>query len=203
MSNENEKIVDCRGLACPQPVLLTKKALDASPEALTTIVDNLVAKENVAKFATASGYGVSIESIDGLYHIRMVPNQVIIDTKASLEKSAVVETGLPVYLFTQDVLGNGSSELGAILMKAFFVSLLETSPQPRVIVLLNSGVRLALEDSPVLPALKTLEERGVTVMSCGTCLVYYNVKAKLAIGSITNMFSILAELNGPGRTITL
>ena len=204
MSNDKGKVVDCRGLACPQPVLLTKKALDASPEVLTTIVDNVVAKENIVKFATASGYGVSIESGDGIYYIRMVPHLVIKTPIANTEQKPVAaETGPPVYLFTQDVLGNGSPELGTILIKSFFISLLETNPQPRAILLLNSGVRLAVADSPVLPSLTALAERGVTVLSCGTCLDYFNLKDKLSVGAITNMFSILAELNVQGRTITL
>lgn len=188
-----EKIIDCRGLACPQPVILTKKAIDEAPESLVTIVDNAVAKENIVKFATANGYGVSVEPAGELFRIRMVAETL----------TPVMQKTEPVYLITRDTLGSGSDELGSILMKSFFASLLETNPLPRAVLFLNSGVRLAVSDSPVLPALQTLVGKGVQVMSCGTCLDYFHLKDSLAVGSVTNMFSILAELNGQGRSITL
>ncbi|NLC02841.1 MAG: SirA family protein [Tissierellia bacterium] len=52
--------VDTCGLSCPQPVLMTKKALDKSPEGADIIVDSNVARENVEKFLRNSGYAVSI-----------------------------------------------------------------------------------------------------------------------------------------------
>ena len=189
-----EKIVDCRGLACPQPVIMTKKAIDQAPESLITIVDNVVAKENIVKFATANGYGVSVEPDGELFRIRMVAG--LISRKADCAEK-------PVYLITRDVLGSGSDELGTILMKAFFASVQEFNPLPRAVLFLNSGVRLTTEDSPVLPSLRSLSEQGVQIMSCGACLDYFHLKDKLAIGTVTNMFSILAELNGQGRSITL
>ena len=71
-ANTKQNELDCRGLACPQPVILTKKALDHLPAELTVLVDNVAAKENVAKFASANGYGVSIEQGAGLYRLRLV-----------------------------------------------------------------------------------------------------------------------------------
>ena len=200
-----EKIIDCRGLACPQPVILTKKAIDEAPESLVTIVDNAVAKENIVKFATANGYGVSVEPDGELFRIRMVAGSRVVSAqnKENAAKQVNNDENPSVYLITRDTLGSGSDELGNILMKSFFVSLLETNPLPRSILFLNSGVRLAVSDSPVLPALQTLAGKGVQVMSCGTCLDYFHLKEKLAVGSVTNMFSILAELNGQGRSITL
>ena len=194
-----EKIVDCRGMTCPQPVIMTKKALDEAPETLLVIVDNAVSKENVTKFGMANGYGVSVEEENKLFRIRLVARG---DKVAAITQSITEKDG-PAYLITQETLGYGSEELGAILMKSFFASLQEVSPQPRTLLFLNSGVRLTTEGSPVLTALQTLAGKGVKVMSCGTCLDYFNLKEKLAVGSITNMFAILTECNGAGRTITL
>ena len=184
---------------------MTKKAIDEAPECLITIVDNAVAKENVVKFATANGYGVSVEKEGEFFRIRMVAGLNKISSK---NREAVVNLegngeSAAVYLITRDTLGNGSDELGAILMKAFFSSLQEIKPLPRAVIFLNAGVRLAAEESPVLPALQNLSNKGVQVMSCGTCLDYFQLKEKLAIGSVSNMFSILAELNAQGRSITL
>lgn len=200
-ANTKQNELDCRGLACPQPVILTKKALDHLPAELTVLVDNVAAKENVAKFASANGYGVSIEQGAGLYRLRLVAGASVAGINSQPEMGAA--TTAAAILLTRNTLGSGSEELGAILMKAFFASLLELPQQPRVIMLLNSGVYLAAENSPVLAALQDLSQRGVAVMVCGTCLDYFSLKDKMAVGNVTNMYSILTELAGAERAITL
>ena len=54
--------IDARGLSCPQPVLLTKKAVDSKPEAVTILVDNETAKGNVLRFLKNAGYTVEVET---------------------------------------------------------------------------------------------------------------------------------------------
>ena len=103
----------------------------------------------------------------------------------------------------QDTLGQGSDKLGAILIKSFFVSLLETNPLPKTIMLINSGVYLAAQESPVLPAMQELSGRGVNILVCGTCLDYFELKEKRVVGSVTNMYTILSELIGSRRAISL
>lgn len=207
MLNEIEAagtIIDCRGLACPQPVILTKKAIDKRPAELTIIVDNAAAKENVAKFAASNGYGVSIEADGTSYRLRLLASSAdaFIATSPG-PQDRPIESVRPVILFTRNTLGEGSEELGAILMKSMFASLLESTPIPQTLMLINSGVYLAMEDSPVLFAMKELQNKGVSIRVCGTCLDYFQIKNKLAVGSVTNMYSILSELKGPGRAITL
>ena len=204
MSNEpqtSDNMLNCQGLACPQPIILTKRALDKKPAELTVIVDNLAAKENIAKFATNSGYGVHIEKVDGLFRLKLLAQNAIREADASVPLKTDFEA--PVVLLSRNTLGYGSEELGAILMKAFFVSLLELPRPPRVVMLINSGVFLAGDDSPVLSELQRLSQQGVAVMVCGTCLDYYALKGVLAVGSVTNMYSILSELAGLGRIISL
>ncbi len=204
MSNELKNTpheLNCQGIACPQPVIMTKRALEQKPAELTVLVDNLAAKENVAKFAASSGYGVSIENSQGIYRLKLLAKQTAINLAASEELAPDSEA--PVILLGRNTLGNGSEELGAILMKSFFVSLLELPKLPRTIMLINSGVYLAAADSPVLSSLQELSRRGAAVMVCGTCLDYFSLKEKLAVGEVTNMYSILGELTKAGNTITL
>lgn len=204
MSNElKSKLVElnCQGLACPQPVIMTKKALEQKPAEMTVLVDNLAAKENVAKFAASSGYGVSIENAGGIYRLNLLAKQTAVNVAAGKELAAEAEA--PAILLGRNTLGTGSEELGAILMKSFFVSLLELPQLPRAVMLINSGVYLAVTDSPVLQPLQELSRRGVAVMVCGTCLDYFSLKEKLAVGEVTNMYSILSELTRAGNTITL
>lgn len=207
MSDEQKNatpMLDCQGLACPQPVILTKKALDQRPPQLTVIVDNAAAKENVAKFAAANGYGVNIEPAGGVFRLHLL---AIGAAPAALSEAAGVPVAVseagPVFLISRSTLGQGDDQLGAILMKSFFVSLQELQPAPRAILLLNGGVQLAAEGSPVLDGLQELSRRGVNVLVCGTCLDFFQLKDKLAVGSVTNMYSILTELTGAGRAITL
>jgi selenium metabolism protein YedF len=199
--NENQNSLDCRGLACPQPVILTKKALDQLPAEMTVLVDNLAAKENVAKFASTAGYGVSIEQVEGNYRLRLVAGTVA--PRDSSQPEFAAANFATVFLLTRNTLGTGSEELGAILIKAFFVSLMELPQQPKAIMLVNSGVYLSAEGSPVLAALQDLSKRGVSIMVCGTCLDYFSLKDKLVVGSVTNMYSILTELTGAEHAITL
>ena len=196
----DERNIDCRGLACPQPVLLTKKALDAEKTAVNVVVDNLTAKENIVKFASANGWGSRVEEQGNLYAIRLEPPLASAETTLPNQEYA---TGKPVYLFTSETLGQGSDELGAILMRSFFTALQEVDPKPKTLLFLNGGVKLAVKGSAVLPAIQKLEQQGVAVLSCGTCLDYYHLKEELAVGSATNMFTIINELQGPGRAIIL
>ena len=202
--NNPTPVLDCKGLACPQPVILTKKALDQRPPQLTVIVDNAAAKENVAKFAAASGYGVNIEPAGGVFRLHLL---ALGSAPAALPADAGVPAAAsaagPVFLISRATLGQGDDQLGAILMKSFFVSLQELQPAPRAILLLNGGVQLAVDGSPVLAGLQELSRRGVNVMVCGTCLDFFQLKDKLAVGSVTNMYSILTELTGASRAITL
>ena len=191
--------VDARGLACPQPVIATKRALDAIREGVvTTIVDNAVARENIVKFAAANGCEASVEEKGGHYHIRITKGE----PPAGCCESAPAAGDGPVYLITRETLGHGSEELGAVLMKSFFFSLGEIEPLPRAILLINGGVKLAVAGSPVAEYLASFAECGVKVLSCGTCLDYFKIRDQLAAGGITNMYTILTELS-VGKTITI
>lgn len=97
--------------------------------------------------------------------------------------------------FQRDHLGEGDAELGKLLIKSFINTLAETPCRPSVVVFLNAGIFLALNDSPVLEALKKLEQAGVKLLSCGTCLNYFDKKESLGVGEVSNMIDIVAALS--------
>jgi peroxiredoxin family protein len=68
---------------------------------------------------------------------------------------------------------------------------------------LNGGVKLVVEGSDVLMSIKALSEKGVNILSCGTCLDFFGIKDKLAIGEVTNMYTIVEMLNAASNTIKL
>jgi selenium metabolism protein YedF len=191
--------VDARGLACPQPVIATKKALEKITDGtITTIVDNFAAKENVIKFAAANHCEVTHQEIDGIYYIKISKGQGQIEPAAA--QGVKDDT---IYLITQKTLGHGSSELGGVLIKSFFFALLEKEPLPQTLLFVNSGVHLTTENSPVIEHLTALQEQGVQILSCGTCLDYYELKDKLLVGGITNMYTIIEEMSAAAKVITL
>jgi len=193
--------IDARGLACPQPVIAAKKALDSITGGIVTVlVDNTAAKENVTKLAVANNCGVSIEEQGGYFQIKITKGA---STPVGAAAPAADQEQDVVYFISNDTLGQGSDELGAILMKSFFFTLTEAEFLPRLMLFVNGGVRLTTEDSPVLSHVKQLAEKGVVILSCGTCLDYFQLKERLAVGEVTNMYTILAELNKAGKAITL
>lgn len=64
-------IIDAKGLACPEPVILTKKALKDKPNELTVVVDNIAAKENVTRFAEAMKYKVCIKDNENIFTLEL------------------------------------------------------------------------------------------------------------------------------------
>lgn len=191
------KTIDARRLNCPQPVILTKKAMDeGGVYEITTIVDNATALENVKKLASSQGYDTEVEEKNGEFYIRMSrPQEAERPSPVSRESVAV--------LITSSLLGKGDEELGRVLMKSFLYTLSETEGQVKHLIFMNSGVFLTTEGSPVLDHLAALEAAGVEILSCGTCLDYYGLKKKLAVGSITNMYTAVETLFGAARVITI
>jgi len=195
--------IDAKGLACPGPVIATKKALESIEQGIVTIlVDNEVAKENVVKFATAHGYGVSITKQAGDFTVRITKGEakeMQEETVPSLHSSSENI----VYLITQNTLGHGNAELGTVLMKSFAYALLESTTMPKTIIFMNSGVLLTIKSSLVLEHLCKLAQGGVEILSCGTCLDYFEVQNELAIGGVTNMFTIVEVMGAASKVITL
>lgn len=211
------KEIDNRGLSCPLPVLNTKKALETLLQGederftLTVIVDNEAARENVSRFAKTMGCRVTAEEKeDGTYIIIQNPEkkedckeQRQPEAQESCRCAGELSEGQTVLLITSSTLGQGSEELGKILMRSFIYSLKETAFLPSKILFLNSGVFLTTEGSPILDELNQMAEMGVEIFSCGTCLDYYQLKDKLKVGNITNMYDTVENIRSAAKCITL
>lgn len=200
----SEKVVDCRGLACPRPVIETKKALDeGAGAACLVLVDNEAARENVSRFAKNAGCRVDVTEKDGYYQLSLAPAGSTPVTDGRAEVTVVPEPAGQVYFITTATLGQGSPDLGAVLMKSFLVTLAEQQAPPAALLFLNTGVQLCVAGSPVLEQLKKMAGAGTEVLACGTCLDYYKLKEKLAVGVVSNMYDIHSRLIGPHRVITV
>lgn len=197
-----KKEIDCRGQACPRPVIMTKKELDSIEEGtITIIVDNEVAKENVSKFAKSSNFDFTVNKgqAEEEYYITIVKGQGE-ETEVSQVENSLKDTTIAI---TSNTMGGGAEELGHILMKSFIYTVSETQPLPRTMVFYNSGAYLTCKNSQVLDDLKNLESLGVELITCGTCLDYYDIKDDLAVGSISNMYTIYEKISNAKNNITI
>ncbi len=197
------KIVNCRGLACPQPVLETKKAL-AEAEELIVLVDNPAAKENVRRFAESQGCAVEVKEERGQFTLKISKQkkeqESVSEWKITENQEAVSKTGLVLFIDT-DTMGRGSEELGRILMRTFLQTLEQSEVQPQKIILLNSGVKLACAGSEVLEDLQELGAKGVEILACGTCLDFFGLKKDLSAGRVSNMYEIIKSLDQAQKVI--
>jgi len=193
--------IDCRGLACPQPVLETKKALE-KPDAkeILVLLDNPGSRENVRRFAESQGHRVSVTEEKGGFALRIQKGGPCRTEEKVAEKQVEASGGVVIFL-DSDSLGRGSEELGRILMRSFLQTLEQSDVQPQKIILINSGVKLACEGSEVLEDLQEFSGKGVEILSCGTCLDYFGLKKKLTVGKVSNMYEILNSLAQAGKVI--
>lgn len=189
-------IIDARGLACPQPVLLTRKALEKADE-LTVIVDNATAEQNVSRLAEGHGLEVTVDKKgDGIYLRLTRPVQESVGNVPLLFEPTVL-------LVASDALGRGDDELGRVLMRTFLHTLGESEIKPHQVIFMNTGVKLATRGSEVIEDLKALEKQGAEVVSCGTCLAHFGLKDAVEAGRISNMYEISLALMKATKVITV
>ena len=201
------KTVDCTGLNCPEPVLRTKAHLEKkAQEAFVVIVDNEASRENVIRFGRSQGCEVSVAEGDGhTFGITLVPGE-----NASGEKEFRAEDyrcdlsndGNLIYILPSDSMGRGSDELGWALLQTYVTTIAEVSPLPSHILLYNGGVKLTATEGKALEALQSLEERGVTVWVCGTCLEFFKLENARRVGTITNMYDIMATMASAAKVVS-
>ncbi|MBN1339960.1 MAG: sulfurtransferase-like selenium metabolism protein YedF [Bacteroidales bacterium] len=199
------KTIDAKGKMCPVPLIMTKKALSEiqDNELLEVIIDNETSAKNVSRFCQDNGMQVKTERTGNIIHLVVSKTGVIVEN-IPVEEYCALEAPLSskmVIAFQRNKLGDGADELGILLMKAFINTLPEITVRPGSLVFLNSGVFLTLRDSPVLDALKTLEQNHSEILVCGTCLDYYAKKEELAVGTVSNMFDILERLSKAGHIV--
>jgi len=190
------KIIDARTLTCPQPVMLTSKALEESDEVIT-IVDNAAARENVSRLGRSRGCQVDVEPRgDGIYlTLRKVESQA--------PEGRAPATGT-VLLITSDVLGRGEDQqLGSLLMQSFLHTVGGLTSKPETIILMNNGVKLAAHDSPAAGELRQLESQGIEILACGTCTSRLQLTDKMSVGQISNMYTIADTLLKAAKVVPL
>ncbi len=200
-----EKIVNCLGMDCPLPVVYAKKASEElnHGDVLTVLVDNEIAVQNLQRFAEHKGFSASAEKRGEKEYAVVVPitgnAPIAPQTECSEEEenwtcgTDIRKKGMLVVL-SANTMGSGETKLGTALMKAFVFALTKQDQLPETILCYNSGAYLTCEGADTLEDLKLLEAQGVTILTCGTCLDFYGLKEKLAVGGVTNMYDIVEKM---------
>jgi len=198
-----EKELDCRGLACPNPVIRTKEIIDAGGvEKLTVLVDNAAARENVGRFLQRSGYEVQVAEQGGDFVVVGQRGLTMPGAGPAPGPEAPSSQKILVLIGT-DRLGTGDDNLGRKLLVNFIGTLKEMGKELWCLVLVNGGVKLAVSGSEVLASLQELEQGGVMVLVCGTCLNHFNLLEQKQVGETTNMLDIVTHMQLADKVIPL
>ncbi len=192
-----KKEIDARGLACPQPVILTRKALQDNDE-IVVVVDNVTARENVKRMAQSQGCEVVIEGDGKDIRIHMTRG-----SSCQAPQPATSPEGPLVIAIGSDRMGSGEDKLGSLLMRSFIHTVVEASQRPDTMIFFNTGVRLTVAGSEVIEDLRELSGSGVNILVCGTCLGYFEIKDQLAAGTVSNMYDIAEAMLSAGRLVQL
>lgn len=196
--------VNAMGDNCPIPVIKTKKAMQAltGPETIEVQVDNEIAVQNVTKMAAAQGGEVSSEKLSDKEYKVTIKMQGALENAAEGDETCAPDMrGNTIVVVSSDRMGSGNDELGKVLIKGFIYAVTQLDVLPKKMLFYNGGATLTTEESDSLEDLKSLEAQGVEILTCGTCLDYYQLKDKLAVGSVTNMYSIVESMAEAGKII--
>ncbi|MDI6871973.1 MAG: sulfurtransferase-like selenium metabolism protein YedF [Bacillota bacterium] len=204
-------VVDNRGLACPQPVINTRRVIEVNPEeTVVALVDSLTSRDNLLVMAEGLGRTVEWEEEGTGFRVTIRPAAVRPAPGRRTGDQETPDRAVPggcaqpagplVVVLSSDRLGQGDEVLGTLLMKSFLSSLIEVET-PATLICLNRGVFLSTAGSPVLDLLQELASRGTEILSCGTCLDFYGREDELKAGRVGNMYTILERLTAAGRLI--
>ena len=173
--------VDARGDACPLPVVKAKKAiaeLNGAGE-VEVLVDNEIAVQNLTKMAQQKGYRSAAEKLaEREYRVLFTVGEPAAEEEEAPACAPDARTDTVVVL-ASDKMGEGAEELGKTLLKAFVFSLTQQDKLPKTILFYNGGAHL----------------------TCGTCLNFYGLTEKLAVGGVTNMYVIAEKMLNAGNVV--
>ena len=197
------KEINCRGLACPAPVLQTKEAMEKDhPDVIKVVVDNEASKQNVSRFMESQNLEVSVEKEGTDFHIIGKMVEGAIPEAQVTEKPEVAQKKIMV-MVANDRMGHGDDELGKKLMVSFLKTLKEMGDELWRLVFVNNGVKLTIDGSDVLPVAQGLEKDGVHILVCGTCLTHFDLLDKKQVGETTNMLDIVTAMQLADKVISI
>jgi selenium metabolism protein YedF len=201
------KIVDTRGEKCPRPIIETKKALKetGSGETFRVLTDSKTSFHNISRFLSDNRINFSVKEDKGMWVFDVIneSGNVVLTPAGNYcepDLTEVIKSNYAVAV-TSEFMGSGDDTLGRKLIKSFFVSVSCLDHLPSVMVFYNSGVKLAAKGSEVIDLIKEIENKGVEVILCGTCIDHYKLGDSIGAGKIGDMYFIMEKLSAAGNVI--
>ncbi len=219
------RTVDCKGMPCPLPIITLRRTMaecEAGVE-MEVLLDSELSAHNVQRYLADYGIALELHEEAGVYAGRFI-NPAAVDVEGAIPECATVlpeggvqaiadasprpknasaAVGDTLVVVDSDTLGRGSDELGGLLMKGMVATLAEWERAPSHVVLMNSGVRLAVGQSGTVEALRQLEQSGTAVWLCGTCVDYFNISNEVGVGEVRNMYDISRAISLAPRVVRL
>lgn len=201
------KVIDVKGRKCPMPLIETKKALKdlGTDETLRVILDSETSVQNVTRYLKDNGILSEIQKKGNEYEITINSSgkeMELTETDSYCETPQITDKSY-VVVFGKDRIGEGDNELGLVLAGSMLNTIKEYDVLPGKIIFLNAGINLVLKGAPALVHLNVLEKMGVEILTCGTCLNYFEKTDQLGIGKITNMYEILDSMVKAGKVVSI
>jgi selenium metabolism protein YedF len=201
-------VVNALGEQCPIPVVKATRALREmrQPGELEVRVDNEIAVQNLQRMASGHHFPVESKRLgDKEFSVVITVTAPLSEEAAAPEEAcapcAVPQTDGTVVAVETATMGRGDDKLGAVLMKGFLYALVQLPTAPKTVLFYNGGAHLTTEGSESLEDLRALAARGTEILTCGTCLNFYGLQDKLAVGGVTNMYDIVERLDGAAKVI--
>lgn len=193
------KVINCKGLICPMPLIETKKAIKESKvgDMLVVEVDNETSFNNLSHFLNDNGLTFDYKQDASLYRLTFEVKELASKPNEMPNVAIpIVNKGNYIVVIDSNSMGYGNEDLGKILIKGFINTLDQLESLPLEVICYNSGVTLAVKGSDTAQSLKKLEDQGVKITLCGTCVDFYGIKEIIEVGSISNMLYIAGKLAG-------
>jgi selenium metabolism protein YedF len=188
-------------------LIAAKKALKETAEGETfrVLTDNQTSFDNLCRFLKDNGAGFQVDESEGVWTMTVTSaTGDKVETKVDEYCAPAIshfEKGNYVVAITSDKMGEGDSELGQLLIGNFIKALKDLDKLPQHMVFYNKGVTLAVKDSPVIEHIKDLEKMGVEIHLCATCVNYYKLEKDIAVGTLSNMYSIAEVMASAGNVV--
>ena len=189
--------IDARGIACPQPVLMVKDALEKIEEGVVTIlVDNKGSSINIKNFCESNGHTVSVKEKDGCFSIDVAKGFDCVIAEEQGDSNIVT-------FISGECLGNEEPELGKMLMKGFLSNIKNLDQKPKTVIFVNNGVRMLTTNEETVAIVKELADIGIEILACGACLEYFQLVDYLKVGVISDAYTVSNKLFNADKVVKL
>jgi selenium metabolism protein YedF len=201
------RVVDTKGQLCPAPLIAAKKALreTLTGESFMVLTDNRTSFDNLSRFLKDNKADFQVSETGDVWTITVTKvSSDVIQTNAEeycTPEISHFEKGNFIVAITSDKMGDGDDDLGRLLITNFIKALKDLDKLPQHIVFYNKGVTLAVKDSPVIEHIKDLDKMGVEMHLCATCVNHYKLEDRVAVGTLSNMYSIAEIMASAGNII--